>query len=115
LVKVSSETSLLVRYSVRRGVGLYHLKAGGEGGQGVGVSGRLRHSQGGVMEGLGGGAGQLQALGARVGLGTAAIEANSNKYCYAQCTKLLKFTTKSLRITYKKIALNTSYGLTFFM
>jgi hypothetical protein len=60
------------------------------------------------VEGLGGGAGQLQALGARVGLGAVENRCKSYKYCYAQCTKLLKFTTKSLRITYKKIALNTS-------
>ncbi len=71
---------------MRRGEGLYHLKAGGEGGQGVGVGGRLRHSQGGVVEGLGGGAGQLQALGARVGLGAVENRSKSYKYCYAPCT-----------------------------
>jgi hypothetical protein len=97
-VKVSSKNSD-ARGVKCEGGRCYHLKAGGEGGQGVGVGGRLRHSQGGVVEGLGGGAGQLQALGARVGLGAAAIEANSYKYCYAQCTKLLKFTTKSLKTT----------------
>jgi hypothetical protein len=77
-VKVSSENSD-AREAQREGGGGggYHLKAGGEGGQGVGVGGRLRHSQGGVVEGLGGGAGQLQALGARVGLG--AVE-NSSKF-----------------------------------